>query len=110
MTLSFSLEDSELENRNPLNFSPYEKFMYALKSKESKRQYPKRLQIFFDFISIKSDSIEKNCNGYGEKSEGKNDSTSWLKNELFRFFSLQNQRVELDFQIAIGKNIVIYLI
>ncbi len=30
----------------------------ALNSKESKRQYPKRLQTFLDFTNIKSDPIE----------------------------------------------------
>lgn len=79
---------------SPLNLSPYQKFMYALSSKESKRQYPKRLQRFFDFINIKSGSIEQNCNIFYEKLNRKKDSTSWLENELFRFFSLQNQRVE----------------
>jgi hypothetical protein len=29
---------------SPSSLSPYQKFMYALNSKESKRQYPKRSQ------------------------------------------------------------------
>ena len=68
--------------------------MYALNSKESKRQYPKRLQIFLDFINIKSDSIEENCNLFYKIIKGKEDSISWLENELFKFFALQNKRVE----------------
>ena len=27
-------------------------FMYALKSSEARRQYPKRLKLFFDFIGV----------------------------------------------------------
>ena len=65
-----------------------------LNSKESKRQYPKRLQIFLNFINIKSDSIEENCNLFYEIIKEKGDDISWLENELFKFFSLQNQRVE----------------
>ncbi len=76
---------------SPLDLSPYQKFMYALISKESKRQYPRRLQKFFDFINLRSGSIEQNCNLFYKMLEGKKDSTSWLENELFKFFSLQNQ-------------------
>jgi hypothetical protein len=29
---------------------PYESFLYALKSSETKRQYPKRLKVVFDYL------------------------------------------------------------
>lgn len=32
-----------------------EVFMYALKAPESKRQYPKRLKVFFDFLTSKNE-------------------------------------------------------
>jgi len=73
--------------KSPLSFSPYEKFMYALNSKESKRQYPKRLQVFLDFINIRSNSIPENCNLFYKKIEEKEDSVSWLENELLKFFT-----------------------
>ena len=86
----------ELKNQkqnNPSNFSPYEKFIYALGSKESKRQYPKRLQIFLDHINIKSPSIEENCNLFYNlvENDGGKDR---LENELLKFFTMQNQRAE----------------
>ncbi|MFY9871250.1 MAG: hypothetical protein WAK17_16160 [Candidatus Nitrosopolaris sp.] len=31
---------------------PLDSFMYALKSSESRRQYPRRLKLFFDFIGL----------------------------------------------------------
>jgi integrase len=68
--------------------------MYALNSNESKRQYPRRLQVFFDFINIRSKSIEDNCNLFHKMIIEKGDGISWLENELFRFFVLQNKRVE----------------
>jgi hypothetical protein len=37
--------------------SPLTSFLYALKSSEAKRQYPARLQKFFDYIGIKVDSM-----------------------------------------------------
>jgi hypothetical protein len=90
---SISSEDLEIQ-KSPLNFTSYERFMYALNSNESKRQYPKRLQKFLDFINISNGSIEENCNFFYKKLEEKKDSISWLENELFKFFALQNNRVE----------------
>ena len=29
---------------------PLENFLYALKARETKRQYPKRLKVFFDYL------------------------------------------------------------
>ncbi len=34
------------------HLSPYENFMFALKSKETRRQYPKLLKMFLDFTNI----------------------------------------------------------
>jgi hypothetical protein len=50
--------------------------MYVLNSKESKRQYPKRLQMFLDFISIRSDFIEETCNLFCETMGEKKNSVS----------------------------------
>jgi hypothetical protein len=55
-------------------------FLSMLNSHESKRQYPKRLQTFFDFLNIKGDINEqspsfaknyKQPNEDGEKIEGR---------------------------------------
>jgi len=35
--------------------NPLEVFMYALKAPESKRQYPKRLNVFLDFLTSKNE-------------------------------------------------------
>ncbi len=40
----FSPTDELRIEANPSSLSPYQKFMYALNSKESKCQYPKRAQ------------------------------------------------------------------
>jgi hypothetical protein len=39
-----------LDQENPL-----EMFMYALKAPESKRQYPKRLKVFFEFLRFNNE-------------------------------------------------------
>ncbi len=85
--------NDEKENRNPSSFSQYEKFIYALRAKESKRQYPKRLQKFLDFINIKSASTEENCILFYEHISREH-GRSWLENELIKFFTIQNQRAE----------------
>ena len=38
---------------------PMASFMYALRAPETKRQWPRRLKIFFDFLSLSSDIIEE---------------------------------------------------
>jgi hypothetical protein len=48
MSSYFTHTDELRTESSPSSFSPYQKFMYALNSKESKRQYPKRLQIFLN--------------------------------------------------------------
>ena len=80
------------EKGRSLTFSPYDKFIYALRAKESKRQVPRRLQMFLDFINIKSSSIEENCNlfEYICREGGR----SQLENDLLIFFTVQNRRAE----------------
>ena len=40
--------------------TPYENFLFALKAKESKRQYPHRLDKFLTFIGLHG-TIEEKC-------------------------------------------------
>lgn len=78
-----------LEDRD---FSPYLKFMYALIAPESKRQYPRRLQVFLDFIHIDRLTVEEKTNHlYLMITEN---GREWLENQLIKFFASQNQRVE----------------
>lgn len=68
------------------------KFIYALRSSESKRHYPKRLKVFLDYLQIKDLSIEEKSNSfYGLIIER---GVSWLEGELIKFFTVQNQRDE----------------
>lgn len=41
--------------------SPYDNFLYALKAKETKRQYPHRLDKFLVFLGFQG-TIEEKCN------------------------------------------------
>ncbi len=40
--------------------SPYDNFLYALKAKETKRQYPHRLDKFLQFMGFEG-TIEQKC-------------------------------------------------
>ncbi len=89
MTLSSSA-DQIYENTD---LSPYQKFIYALRAPESKRQYPKRLQIFLDYIKINGLTIEEKSNLFYKLIEEK--GRNWLESELIKFFTVQNKRAEI---------------
>jgi uncharacterized protein YecE (DUF72 family) len=84
MTL-FSSTSQIYENTD---LSPYRKFIYALRAPESKRQYPKRLQVFLDYL--KTDGFE-----YIENLVSKLDNrfryalefreSSWFSDKVFGF-------------------------
>jgi hypothetical protein len=46
----------ELQSADPMT-----KFMYALKAKESKRQYPLKFKTFLDFLGL-DDTIDQEAN------------------------------------------------
>jgi hypothetical protein len=56
-------------NKNPLTV-----FVYALKSPESKRQYPKRFKMFLDFLKISGD-LEKQAKQFVTSAK---DDPKWM--------------------------------
>lgn len=46
--------------------SPYFRFVYALKAPETKRQYPKRLEVFLDYLKFHGSTIEEKANEFYE--------------------------------------------
>ena len=69
--------------------TPYENFVYALNSKESKRQYPNRLDRFLVFLRLEG-TIEQKCNKLCELSQ----NTNLLQSHLIRFISSQKERIK----------------
>jgi hypothetical protein len=59
-------EDGEKERGIRLQ-SPVYSFMFALKSSEAKRQYPKRLKMLFDFLGL-SGFLEEQASEFLEKA------------------------------------------
>lgn len=80
------------QNYENTDLSPYQKFVYALKAPESKRQYPRRLQMFLDHLQIHELTIEEKSNSFFKMIKDR--GTSWLEIELIKFFTMQNQRAE----------------
>ena len=81
------------------SISPYANFLYALKSPEVRRQYPKLLKIFLDTIKFELDKdIEERAYLLFQQSIS---NKKWLENQIIRFVEHQKQRVERK-EIAAG--------
>jgi len=70
--------------------TPLAMFMYALKAPETKRQWPRRLNVFLEFLGLEG-TIEQKAEEFFIKSKH---NVQWTQDNLLRFMSLQYQRVE----------------
>jgi len=78
------IEDQQEEYHDPLSL-----FMYALKAPENRRQWPRRLKVFFDFLKLE-EPLEEQAKQFLIKT--KQDS-QWTQNNLLRFITFQYERV-----------------
>lgn len=69
---------------------PLAMFMYGLKAKESRRQYPRRLKVFMDFCGLEG-SLEDQAKGLFLKAKNNN---IWIQGMLIKFIEFQKQRVK----------------
>jgi hypothetical protein len=82
--------NEQKEDNETLN--PYSNFLYALKSPEVRRQYPKLLKIFLDTMKFELDKpLEERVYLLFQESVAK---TKWLETKIIRFVEYQKQRVE----------------
>jgi hypothetical protein len=63
--------------------------MYALKAKESKRQYPRRFKMFLDFLGLEG-TINEQAKQFLENTKR---NPQWTEDEFINFVSFQLQRV-----------------
>jgi hypothetical protein len=81
---------------------PYESFLYALKSSETKRQYPKRLKVVFDYFvlldELKETQLENQCKEVVSKTL---QNPHWLTSSLMKFIVFQNERIQRKEIVAI---------
>ena len=78
-----------LQTREGSASSPIDSFMYALKSSEARRQYPRRLKLFFDFVSLKGTLNEQAI----QFLKGLKEDINSGQDNLLRFLDLHKERV-----------------
>jgi integrase len=88
---------SPSQHQSNHNFqNSYFRFMYAIKSPETKKRYPDRFKAFLDYIQISVKDIEeRRVNFYNAAKQ----NLPWLQNSLMNFFIFQKERV-LNGEIA----------
>jgi hypothetical protein len=69
--------------------SPIYSFMYALKSTEARRQYPKRLKMLFDFLDLPG-SLEEQAQSFLDKAR---QDIQWAQDSIMTFLDFHKQRV-----------------
>jgi hypothetical protein len=67
--------------------TPYENFMYELKAKETRRQYPNRLDKFLTFVGLEG-IIPQKCNKLCELRN----RTEEFESHIIRFMIAQKER------------------
>jgi integrase len=66
-------------------------FKYALKAPETRRQWPRRLKVFFDFLEMEGASLlEEQARLFVIKTRQR---PPWAQDSLIRFMTLQRERV-----------------
>ena len=71
--MSFQTIKSSL-HQDKGDLSPYQKFIYALRAPESKRQYSRRFQVFLDFLKLPGLTVEEKVALFNDiiQEKGKN--------------------------------------
>lgn len=69
------------------NLLPLDRFLLALKAQETRRQYPKKLESFFDFLQMEG-TLEQKTILFYSRVKTLQDS-EWITNELLKFLSYQ---------------------
>jgi hypothetical protein len=87
MVISFSFQIQDSETIGFLNsYDPLDAFMFTLRAKETIRQYPKRLKIFFDSGLDSSLSLKEQSLIFYNKSK---ENMNWTYLYFKKFIELQ---------------------
>jgi hypothetical protein len=74
---------AQYEEDHPLSI-----FLYALKAPETKRQYPRRLKVFLDFLKLDG-TLEQQSKEFLEKAK---QNPQWAQNSIMQFIAFQKER------------------
>ena len=80
--------NNQAEDESEL-LTPYDNFIYGLRVKETKRQYPYRLNIFMTFIGLQG-TIQEKCDRLYELRN----NAALLQSYLIKFINFQKKRIE----------------
>jgi hypothetical protein len=80
--------DKNVHSRYDYDDDPLQQFVYALRAPETKRQYPRRLKVFMDFVKIDGD-MNQQTRSLKEKIHNDN---NWFRISLIQFFEFQKDR------------------
>jgi hypothetical protein len=81
-SISSSIKTTTNDSEDPMAY-----FMYALKAPETRRQWPRRLKIAFDFImDLSSKSLEEQAREFVLKTRN---NPKWAENSLIKFLNFQ---------------------
>ena len=69
---------------------PLQNFLYALKAPDSKRQYPRRLEYFFDYLGLTGHLKEK-CLIFYEQAKKE---PLWTQHQIMQYIEFQKERVK----------------
>jgi hypothetical protein len=70
--------------------NPLAVFMYALKSSESQRQYPKKFKVFLDYVDL-TGSLEEQAKEFVERIKK---DPRWLQERFINFITYQKERIK----------------
>ena len=79
-----------MENELQLE-TPYDSFVFAIRSSVTRAKYLGRLAYFMSFVGITEGNLESKCNTFGQKCQA---DSKWLVNNLIRYLHIHRQRVE----------------
>ncbi|MDW0169702.1 MAG: hypothetical protein QOA14_04005 [Nitrososphaeraceae archaeon] len=76
--------------------NPLQMFLYALRAPESKRQYPRRLKVFLDYLTNKGElkpysTLDAQSNEFLVKTK---ENPRWANGQLMEFILFQKDRAE----------------
>jgi hypothetical protein len=92
MDLLSVTENNEQQNEIMQQQSSLYSFMYALKSSEARRQYPKRLKRLFDYLKLPA-SLEEQATEFINTAKTRENGSQWAQNSIMAFLDFHKERV-----------------
>ena len=71
--------------------SPYDSYVFAIRSPITREKYLGRLAYFMTFVGIIEGNMEERCNVFGQKCKA---DSRWLVNNIIKYLRIHRERVE----------------